>query len=219
MNRSTLILVTFAVKEESQPFQKLAGARADLRITLTGMGRRNAENAIHTALASFPPQLVISSGFAGGLDPALAAGDVVFEADDGFAGSSALMAAGAHAVQFHCSERVVVSTEAKRELRRTTGAKAVEMESKFIRAVCRERGIPSATVRVISDAAHEELPLDFDQLLTPDMRMDYAKLAWKIARSPGTIGGLLRFQKQVRAASERLAAMLLQVVEARTPVS
>ncbi len=85
------------------------------------------------------------------------------------------------------------------------------MESAAIHAVCRERGIPCATVRVISDTASEDLPLDFNTLAKPDMNLDYRKLAWAIAKSPGKIGVLLKLQKNTRFAAEQLANILAKV--------
>src|SRR5881392_951546 len=76
------LLVTFAVNEEASPFQQLAGSRSDLRVLLTGIGQRNAEKAFGKALAEQSPKLVLTCGFAGGLNPELATGTVVFSVDE-----------------------------------------------------------------------------------------------------------------------------------------
>ncbi|HYT62002.1 MAG TPA: hypothetical protein VEL06_17615, partial [Haliangiales bacterium] len=67
---ATPLLITFAVKEESAPFQKLIGSRPDLRVLLTGIGQRAAAKKLRNALNGQSPGLVLSCGFAGGLDPA-----------------------------------------------------------------------------------------------------------------------------------------------------
>src|SRR5881392_704140 len=76
------LLLTFAVKEESRPFQKLIGARPDLKVLHTGIGQRNAEKTFRNALAGQSPGLVLTCGFAGGLNPELATGTVVFSLDE-----------------------------------------------------------------------------------------------------------------------------------------
>jgi adenosylhomocysteine nucleosidase len=202
------VLVCFAVKEEARAFQKLVGERGDLKVILVGMGRRNAERAIRAALAKERPQLVLTCGFAGGLRPELALGTVVFAADPETGLEPALLAAGAKPARFHCADKVAATAEKKRALWEATGADAVEMESQVICAVCREQGIPSATVRVILDTANEDLPLDFNQLMTANQTMDWSKLALALAKSPGKIGALLRLQKEGEAAAGKLAVVL-----------
>ena len=205
---SRKVLACFAVKEEARAFQKLAGKRQNLKVILVGMGKRNAERAIRAALAKDRPQLVLTCGFAGGLNPELATGSVVFAADPETGLEPALLAAGARPARFHCAEAVAATAKQKRALWEATGADAVEMESEVIRAVCGEQRIPSATVRVILDMADENLPLDFNQLMTADQKMRYGKLAVALAKSPGKVGALLRLQKQTRTAAGNLAKVL-----------
>jgi adenosylhomocysteine nucleosidase len=206
------LFVTFAVKEESHSLQRLIGQNSTIRVLLTGIGQRNAERAIRQELATMQPKLVLTCGFAGGLNPALAAGTVIFSADADATLSPALLAAGARPVGFHCVERVVTTVGEKRALRHHTGADAVEMESGIIRRICREARIPSATVRVISDTADEDLPLDFNRLMDAEQNLSFGKLALALVASPGRIGALLKLRKQTRLAAERLAVVLFKAV-------
>lgn len=201
------VLLCFAVDQEARYV-----TRPGMEILVTGMGRENAERAVHAALSRQAPQLVLTCGFAGGLNPGLKSGTVIFSADDDAGLSPRLLDAGATRVKFHCADRVAVTVEEKRSLRDETGADAVEMESGIIRAICRARGIPSATVRVISDSAGENLPLDFNAVMTADARIDYGKIIRSIVSSPGRIGGLLRLQRQCQIAAKNLAAVLRRVV-------
>jgi len=183
-----------------------------------------------------PPTLVLTCGFAGALNPDLKPGEVVFELTDrrgefhepqtekesgarnALPSESSsplrekLLAAGAKPAKFFCADRIATTVAEKKKLRAETGVDAVEMESGAIHAICRERGIPCATIRVISDTANEDLPLDFNALSKPDLSLDYGKLAWAIARSPGKISALLKLQKQTRFAAERLADILGKII-------
>ena len=203
-----LTIVCFAVKEEARPFQKLAAGRTDIRVLLTGMGARNAERALRAALANEQPELVVSSGFAGGLRPGLATATVLFALDDQPELQAALSAAGGRPGRFHCAQRVAATAAQKQGLWKTTRADAVEMESQMIRAVCAERKVPSAVVRVILDTANEDLPLDFNQVMNADDQIHYAKLVLQLMKSPGKLHALRQLQKQSAVAAEKLAEVL-----------
>jgi len=209
MSSRSSALVTFALREEARPFRRLLGPHTDVQILETGVGQENARMALQSALASRRPCWVITSGYAGGLNPSLARGTIVFDADEGLPLVASLHAKGAVCARFHCADRIAATASEKRRLWETTRADAVEMESQVIRILCRERGIASATVRVISDAADEDLPLDFNRLLTPEHRVDYARLAGMLWRAPGRLGALIRFQKRVQAAASQLAQALV----------
>ena len=261
-----MTLICFALKEEAAPFQKIAVGRSNIAILIIGIGRVNAEKSIRKFLAGGAsvsashsqagssgqarlagtlapptfalPSLVLTCGFAGGLNPDLKLGDVVFEIprrssrdneaqisighgpwaignqlEPSYVGCyEKLVAAGAKPVKFFCADRIATTVAEKKALREETGADVVEMESAAIHAVCQERNIPCVTVRVISDTANEDLPLDFNALSKPDKNLDFGKLAWAIAKSPRKIGALMELQKKTSYAAGQLAGVLATVV-------
>lgn len=203
-----LTLVCFALPEEAKGFQRRN--LSAVRVVVTGMGRANTERALAAALMETNPGLVLTCGFAGGLDPALALNTVLFETKD-TALAERLSGAGLRAARFHCASRMAVTAAEKASLRRETGADAVEMESAHVHRLCLERGLPCATVRVISDTADEDMPLDFNRLTTPEMKMHFGRLALAIGKSPTKITALLRLQRQTAAAAGALADALARL--------
>jgi adenosylhomocysteine nucleosidase len=212
MNPGPLKVVCFAVKEEARFFQRLAGVRPEVRVLLTGMGCRNAERAVRSFLGSARPGLVVSAGFAGGLKPGLGRGTVLFSDAREVALEKRLLAAGAKRGRFHFARHVVAHATEKKRLYDETGADAVEMESQIIGAICREHQVPCVTVRVVLDEVEEDLPLDFNELLTTDERMDLGKLAWTVLKKPGLIPALLKLRNQSEMVARRLGEVLGRVV-------
>lgn len=227
-------LIVFAVPEETKAFLKRIapkdrlngdkGVRCrrgsigwertwpTLRVLTTGMGTGNSKTAFEDVYSSARPSFVLTCGFAGGLNPDLPLGTVLFDTDAVFPLLGGLTSGGARRGTFHCADHVAVTVAQKAALRGSTGADVVEMESSVIRAACQERGIPSATVRVISDTAKEDLPLDFNALMTADYRLDFFKLARHLVCSPGKIPELMRFQNRVVFAADRLAETLVKAL-------
>ncbi len=213
------VLVCFAVKEEAAAFKKLLpalAARGNPEILITGMGRKNSDRAISQRLLENPPALVLTCGFAGALKPEFKIADVVFDADADTGISALLQQAGAKPAKFHCAPRVATTVAEKTALRQSTGADVVEMESGVIREICRQKKIPSATIRVISDAAQDDLPLDFNALMTADDALSFPKLALALIKSPGKIPQLMQLQKHTRAAAEELAKVLQFLLSRRS---
>jgi len=218
MEKQMSTLICFALKEEAAPFRKIAAgnaATAQAKILITGIGRQNTEKSVREFLTANSPELVLTCGLAGGLNPDLKHGEVVFELAGPAANDQKLVAnlaaAGAKPVKFFCADHIATTVAEKKALRDETGADAVEMESAVIHAICRERGIPCAIVRVISDTASEDLPLDFNALSKSDKNLDYGKLFLAIAKSPGKIGALMQLQKKTKLAAEKLAEVLAKI--------
>src|SRR6476620_8163873 len=90
------VLVCFAVKEEAKFF---VPSRAE--VLVTGIGRKNAGESIREAINVVRPSLVLTCGFAGGLNPELPTGAIVFDEDLDAGLSDALLGLGAIPVKFH----------------------------------------------------------------------------------------------------------------------
>ena len=197
---SAFKLVCFAVPLEAKPFLEFAQGRNDLRVLLTGIGMRNAERAIREVMKCQRPARVFTCGFAGALNPQLKIGDLVTNLE--------VPLPGTQRVIFTCAARVAITAAEKSALRAHTGADAVEMESAVIENVCRESRVPCVTLRVISDTAGENLPLDFNALMTGEHEISSSKLALAILKSPRSIPALVRLGRNSAFAAGRLATVL-----------
>jgi len=208
-------LVCFAVKEEAAPFLKLAKNNPAVSVLITGMGRKNSERALVQSLPQTVPVLVLTCGFAGALDPRLKIGDVVFDADAESHLAPTLQVIGAAPAKFHCAPRVATTIAEKTALRKSTGADVVDMESEFLRQICRDKKIPSVTLRAISDSALDDLPLDFNELMTDDDTLSFSRLALALMKSPRKIPELMQLQKNTRLAAQKLAGVLIELLLSR----
>jgi adenosylhomocysteine nucleosidase len=209
-NRSHAVLVLFAVRDEARHFTPPPGVACE--VVVSGMGKANAERALRRMLDLAFPQLVLTCGYAGGLNPELQLGDVVFETDPSGRLAELLLKHGAKPGRFHCADRVVTTAMEKQALWQLTGADAVEMESGVVREICARRNIPTATVRVISDAVNQDLPLDFNELSGPDGNIRWWGLARALMRSPELVPKLMRFQRELARSGVALGSVLEKVV-------
>jgi adenosylhomocysteine nucleosidase len=216
MRRPTpLVLVCFAVGEEGRFFSASDLKDCGATVLYTGMGRANARRAVERALACSRPDLVLSCGFAGALNPSLQVGTVLYSAEAGSPLDEALSSLGAVRARFHCASRVASTATEKGQLRASTGADAVEMESGAIGELCHGHGISCGTVRAISDAANEDLPLDFNRFMTQELKLSYPRLLWAVLTRPQRIPGLLRLQRQTLLAAQNLGRTLCELLEKR----
>jgi adenosylhomocysteine nucleosidase len=207
-----LPLITFAVHAEAAPTQRLLRThKLPVRLLLTGIGSNAARKSVAPTLSD-RPAFALSCGFAGGLDPSLSTGMLVADADPGFHIRNRLAACGAHFATFLNSDRILSTSREKAEARERSHADVVDMESAAIRRLCQEAGIPSATLRVISDTAGDDLPLDFNRFLSHSGQFRYDRLMLALLRSPGRVRALIHFQRQTRRAAEALALGLQTIL-------
>ena len=113
--------------------------------------------------------------------------------------------------QAFCSDPEAAASPAAAEKRQlaAAGAMAVEMEAAAVGAAALTRGVPFYCVRVVSDEAGEDLPLDFNRFRNPDGRLSRRRIAAAALKHPGRIPALIKLDRSANRASQALGEFLV----------
>src|SRR5262249_32367351 len=164
------------------------------------------------------------SGFAGGLSEALAVADIIVPVHVSGPGAGSIAcdpsalelarSCGARRVDaLFSAPAIVVNAAEKRQL--STIAEAVDMESRTILGESQKRNIAGLALRVISDTANVDLPLDLNRALGPQGDIMRSRLLAAVGRRPKALPGLVHLgvagYRAATALSAFLDAYLLQV--------
>jgi hopanoid-associated phosphorylase len=182
------------------------------------IGGGNSDLLARRLSAAFDPDVlsVISVGIGGALDPTLKVGDVVVGAsvvwpDDGCetdpAWRARLAAAlpSARIAPIYGAEAMVLSPPEKARLHAAGGAVAVDMESRAAARFCRERALPFAVLRTVSDTAQTTLPPAVLAGMSSDGGMNLPGVLAALARRPGQLAALIRTGADADRAFKALA--------------
>ncbi len=105
-------------------------------------------------------------------------------------------------------DHVVVSANEKSRLA-SSGAIAAEMEADALCRRAEEWGVPFYCVRVVTDTADEDFPLDFNRLRDADGRFSRSRILLAALRRPGSlVPALLTFDRRCRSASAALGEFI-----------
>jgi adenosylhomocysteine nucleosidase len=193
----------------------------EVTVLLTGIGGENTKKAMSTIPLEMQ-DLCISAGLAGALDGNLKIREIVVgrtaqnsdhsqesESDVDLVGLA--NACGARVVNvFLTSRTIVVTADEKRSL--SAFGSVVEMETGHILAIARQRKVPAVGVRAISDAADEDLPLDFGRIADSRGHVKVGALLRELALHPHRLPLLVRFGHECRSAAGALADFLDQYI-------
>ncbi len=232
------ILVTFAVEAEFAPWRRrwqfvrhasrapryrslayysASIGSAGITAFVTGMGLRNSEPGL-TLFLEEAADVCICSGLAGGLSPALKAGEVVVAEEVVESGSNLTqscnrelieIAAGVGATRIQrilTSKSLLSRAQSKREAAQY--AAAVDMESFEIVRKASDRFIPTAVIRSVSDTFDEDLPVDFGRTSNSRGEISLGRVALQLMRRPWQIPAAISFGKQSSLAATKLADFL-----------
>jgi len=192
----------------------LSGQQA--RFVANGPGVKNARSAVEAVWQTENPSAIVSVGYVGALDPALEVGQIfvarrvkrIGEKLD-YQGELPAFpnAEGVAQGKLLTIDRVAQTSQEKRMLRQS-GADAVDMEAYAVAGEAKQRGIPFYCVRVVSDHADTDFPVDFNRARRPDGTF----AGWRILAQAGFSSSrwrrLLDLKRDADLASHRLAEFL-----------
>jgi adenosylhomocysteine nucleosidase len=111
-------------------------------------------------------------------------------------------------------DHVVCDPSEKQSLFQQNQALAVDMETFAVAEVCRRRGVPLCSVRIIHDAAGDVLPPDVERLLR--QKSEPARLGAALAaiwRRPGSVKDLWALKEKSLDSSVQLAKFIAKIIE------
>lgn len=193
----------------------------------SGMGFDNAAGAAGMLIRENNPDLLITTGFCGGIAAELHAGDIVVAkqiviATAGgfedvpvcFSGSGQTFVVRQAAEGTRVVAGVFISTATLVSKKQLAGLifghfpnPVVEMESAAIAIVAAEHGVPLLGIRAVSDTADEELGFSLEEFCDTDMRrIRPDKVLQTVLRKPHIIPQLIRLNRSSRCAAQSLTA-------------
>jgi adenosylhomocysteine nucleosidase len=220
MSRSAKVAMVAALEREVRPLLKrwrtvereYQGRRikfyenSQAVLVCGGIGAEAARRATEAVIVLYRPELVLSVGFAGALDPALKVGEIfaprrVIDARDG---SNVEMAAGSGAL---VSALTIAGAEQKVKLAESYGAQAVDMEAAAVARGAQARGIRFMVVKAISDESTFALP-PLDRFVDRDGHFRQTTFAVSLAARPWLWSKVFQLARNGAKASRALCAEL-----------
>ena len=189
--------------------ERADGSVGDIEIVamLTGIGMVPAKAAAERALATDPDHVMIC-GIAGGIDPSLGIGDMIWPAvvvdkHGGTEHTPSPLPGITPNGRLVSSDDFTVTDEDIAALR-ADGVIAVDMETGAIAAACDAAGVPWTAFRAISDRAGET-PTAVLGLANPDGSANVKNVAKFLVTKPHKIGLLGKLAKGAQAAATNAA--------------
>lgn len=237
------ILILTALPQEYAPLKKLIPGWRRLtgrpyksflvplpgrRIVLMecGMGGDAVRNALERGRVELNPDVVVFAGFAGGLHPSLAAGDVcvvrdalLFDSLRGNAGTVASFSLGlgpefskfASDKALKCISAVTApQPENKTALAARLGNRpaALDMETADVAEIACRDGLAFVCFRAVSDGLSDDLGFDVAEISDSKGNVKIWRVLGTILRNPFVLGAYYRAWRRSRVAAENLCRVL-----------
>ena len=210
----------------------------DVVVAVSGVGRERAEDATAMAVERLEPDLAISTGFAGAVQPGLETGELVLcdtvlavegpveswagsatpARPAGDAGLRERVATGIRESGERCSRggclsvpEIVLNGSAKRRIGVDYKVSVVDMESYWVCRIAAEHRVPCLVLRSVLDTVEQSMPSFVGCMPATGYRSRRGVLGQVLAR-PAELPGLVRLARQARVARASLARALFALV-------
>ena len=204
-----MILVTFALPAEGEPFVRRLRRRVRNGSTLRGELHGQPVGVVYVGiglkqrgilehyLEKWKPRLVICSGFAGSLRPSVRPGDFLMARNLSTVEFAQPYFNHADAVGELLNVPEVASAAAKAELAVSGSFLAIDMESAGVSRICAGQGVPILVARMVSDAVDQEIP---------------GLILGRTLRHPSELVDVARFVVRMLSLRRRLAQRLSKLI-------
>jgi len=189
--------------------------QAGTAVVCGGIGSEAARRATEAVIELYRPTLVVSAGFAGGLDPALAVGDALRPRHilNGADGSRTDSGSGQGVL---ISFPHVASPEQKAKLRQAYGAQAVDMEASAVAQSAQAHQVKFMACKVISDTSSSRLA-PFERFVGPDGKFRLLRFLGYVAVRPWLWWKVKRSARETARAATNLCQALAEVCAGKGP--
>ena len=206
----------------------------------SGMGMVRAEKSLKAVTQQFSAKLIISMGYAGGLDPKLKSGDLLIaEKSLGMANGdlfamdgdgqmtqellanefvdkailvSETMDIKSHRGTLLTVDKPVLKPEQKSLLGKKYSVQAVDMETLALAQFARVSGVPFLSVRAISDTVDQEL-MDLSGLVDDSGEVSKLKAGWYVVTHPGSMKGMLALGQVAKKSTTHLTDFISRFIK------
>jgi adenosylhomocysteine nucleosidase len=219
--------MTLHVPASELPILIVTGLAKEMRLAegpgLAAIASGGDTSRLRRLLADRPApgcRAVLSFGIAGGLDPSLAAGDVVVAtgviADgerwpahpalaESFAASLAAGGINVRRADIAGVDHPLLDAESKARVRERTSAAAVDMESHVASGFAARHGLMFAALRIVCDPATRSMPAVVANALRPDGGIDHFAIVADLLKRPRELANLSRLAGEARTSFRALS--------------
>jgi adenosylhomocysteine nucleosidase len=210
-----MIAVVFALEFEAADFVASSARRLCVDVWQLGVTGHRAAGAFERRLESVRPDVVVSAGFCGAIQPGLAVGTTVVAESYTTLPVDAIL----HELpeirrgQLATVPNVITTSEGKVRLGLSSGALIADMETAHLADVCGVNGIPFFALRVVSDTCEQDLPVPGHVLIDPATGCPSPDLLFRyLLKNPRAAVGLNRLIGNSKLARRKLSAALETII-------